>query len=169
MISFLYHCQDFYRTWLYILVTGCMSYKKMELLVICEHLKSFLFFLVGFTLLISLFFCVVLLCAFTFCVLCCDFRIKTMFGSYLPPVVCESAHFLFTLFMFVCTLWCPTNIVLCFCFVCQRVVYSMLPGSLDCPLLFAPSVLSNVYWIYSNPRLWVEFVLVSLSLSVQCL
>ena len=44
MISFLYHCQDFYRTWLYILVTGCMSYKKKELLVICEHLKSFSYF-----------------------------------------------------------------------------------------------------------------------------
>ena len=30
-----------------------------------------------------------------------DFRIKRMFSSFLPPVVCRSAHVLFTLFMFV--------------------------------------------------------------------
>jgi hypothetical protein len=38
----------------------------------------------------------ILLCAFTFWVPCCDFRydirIKTMFGSSLPPVVCRRAH-----------------------------------------------------------------------------
>jgi hypothetical protein len=34
--------------------------------------------------------------------------------------------------------------VLCFCFVCLRLVYSMLPASLDCLFLIAPSVLSNV-------------------------
>jgi hypothetical protein len=41
-------------------------------------------------------FCVVLLCVFTFCIPCCDvsydFRIKTMFGSFLPPVVCRMAE-----------------------------------------------------------------------------
>jgi hypothetical protein len=41
----------------------------------------------------SLFFCVFLLCVFTFLVLCCDvlddFRIKTMFVWSLPPVVCN--------------------------------------------------------------------------------
>jgi hypothetical protein len=31
----------------------------------------------------------------------CDFRIKTMFGSSLPPVICRRAHVLFTLFVFV--------------------------------------------------------------------
>jgi len=57
------------------------------------------FFLVGSVLLI--FFvvfccCFILLCVFTFWVPCChvryDFRIKTMFGSSLPPVVCRKAH-----------------------------------------------------------------------------
>jgi len=47
----------------------------------------------------------------TFWVPCCDvrydFRIKTMFGSSLPPVVCRRAHVLFTLL----------HIVLCFCFI----------------------------------------------------
>ena len=43
--------------------------------------------------------CAVLLCVFTFWVQCCDvrydFRIQTMFGSSLPPVVCRRAHALF--------------------------------------------------------------------------
>ena len=51
------------------------------------------------------FFYVVLLCVFTFwvpsCDVCYDFRLKTMFGSSLPPVVCMRAHILFTLFVFV--------------------------------------------------------------------
>ena len=34
--------------------------------------------------------------------ICYDFRIKTMFGSSLPPVVFRRAHVLFTLFVFVC-------------------------------------------------------------------
>jgi hypothetical protein len=29
--------------------------------------------------------------------------------------------------------WCPTHIVLCFCFVFLRLVYPMLPFSLNCP------------------------------------
>jgi len=30
-----------------------------------------------------------------------DFRLKGMFGSSLPPVVCRRTHVLFTLFVFV--------------------------------------------------------------------
>ena len=69
-----------------------------------------------------------------------DFCIKTMFGSSLPPVVCRSAHVLFSLFVFVCAWWCSTHIVLCFC-LCS----SSLPVSLDCPFLIAPSAFSNAY------------------------
>ena len=36
---------------------------------------------------------------------------KIVFGPSLPPVVCRSAHILFTLFSFVCILWCPTHIM----------------------------------------------------------
>jgi hypothetical protein len=86
---------------------------------------------------------------FTFWVPCCDVRydfcIKTMFGSSLPPVVCRRPHVLFTLFMFVWVQWCPTHVVLCFCFVILRLVYPMLPVSLDCPFLIAPEVFANVY------------------------
>ena len=33
-------------------------------------------------------------------------------------IVCRRVHVLFTLFVFVCVLWCSTYIVFCFCFVC---------------------------------------------------
>ena len=67
-----------------------------------------------------------------------------MFVSSLPPVVCRRAHILLTLFLIACVKWCPTNNVLCFCFVCLRLVYPMLPFSLDYPFLIAPSVFSIV-------------------------
>jgi hypothetical protein len=57
---------------------------------------------------LSLVFRVVLLGVFTleFLVPCCnvryDFRMHTMFGYSLPPVVCRRAHVLFTLILFVC-------------------------------------------------------------------
>jgi hypothetical protein len=41
---------------------------------------------------------------------------------------------------------CPTHIVLCFCFVFLRLVYPIMPISLNCPFFDCPSVLSvNVY------------------------
>ena len=58
--------------------------------------------------------------------------------------VCRSAHVLFMLFVFACTQWCLTHIVFCFCFVFLRLVCPMLPVSLDCTLLIAPSLFSNV-------------------------
>jgi hypothetical protein len=67
-----------------------------------------------------------------------------MFDSSLP-FGCRRVHVLFTLFVFVCALWYPTHIVLCFCFVFRRVVYPMFPVSLDYPFLIAPLVFSNVY------------------------
>jgi len=74
-----------------------------------------------------------------------DLSIRTMFGSSSPPVVCRRAHVLIMLFVFVWVKWCPIHIVLCFCFVFFRIVYPMLPVSVDCPFLFSPSVFSNVY------------------------
>jgi hypothetical protein len=54
-----------------------------------------------------------------------------MFGLSLSPVVYRRAYVLFTLFVFVCVYWCPTHNVLCFCFNILRLVYHMLPVSLD--------------------------------------
>jgi hypothetical protein len=38
--------------------------------------------------------------------------------------------------------------MLFFSFVCLHFVYPMLPVSMDCPFLIAPSVFSNVYFVY---------------------
>ena len=76
---------------------------------------------------------------------CCDVRydflIYTMSGSSLSPV----GRVLFTLFVFACAQWCPTHIVLRFCFGFHRLVYPMLQDPLDCSCLSASSVFSNVY------------------------
>ena len=67
------------------------------------------------------FFCVVPLCGVR-----CNFRIITIFSSSLTPVVCKSAHVLFTLFVFACVWLYPMNIVLCFCFVFLRLCCQFL-------------------------------------------
>ena len=84
------------------------TYKKQELLTLREHLslpQVFSWFFYGVRVAHLLGFCVVLLCIFAFGVPCCDvrydFRMKAMFGLYLPPVVCRRVHILFTLFVFV--------------------------------------------------------------------
>ena len=60
------------------------------------------------------FFCCSIMCRYVLSS-CCDvqydFRVKTMFGSSLPPVVCRRAHVLFTLFVFV-SLDCPLLIAI---------------------------------------------------------
>ena len=58
-------------------------------------------------------------------------------SSSLSPVVCKRVHLLFTLFVIVCALWCPTYIMLCFCLASLRLVYSMLQVSLDCLFLIS--------------------------------
>ena len=69
-VSFLYHCQDFYRTWLYLWVTRRVTYKKQEQLTLRDHLDSSPIFSVCSVSLISLVFYVALLCVFTFWIQC---------------------------------------------------------------------------------------------------
>ena len=121
--------------------------------------------LLGSVLHIILVFCVVLLCVFTFWIPCCDvrydFRIKTMFDSPFPLVVCRRSHVylrylcllaysgvqhilccVFVLFFVIlCSLCCQ------FLCVFRHLVYPMLPVSLDCPFLIVPSVFSIVYFL----------------------
>jgi hypothetical protein len=94
-------------------VTRRVSYKKQELLTLCEF------------------------------VLWCPLRFtnKNMFGSSLPPVV----HVLFTLFVFVYAYWCPTHIVFFLYFVFLRLMYPILPVSLDCLCLIASSAFFFIY------------------------
>jgi hypothetical protein len=121
------------------------------------------------------------MCVFTFWFTCCnvsyDFRIKIMFGSSLSPVVCSRVHVLFMLFVFACALWCPTHIMLCvlLCFSSSSVhtwlflrfsltfiyfvlylVCPMLPVSLDCLFLIAPSIFSHVY--LKNNYGWRQYI-----------
>ena len=139
MFSFLYHCQSIYRTWLYIWITRRVSYKKQELLTLCEHLNSppvfwwgpccssFQFFVLSYC-----------ICVFTFWVLCCDvqydFRIKAMFGSFLPPVVCLIYVILLCVFTFR-VLCCDVRFV----FTSSRLSYLCSP-------IMCLYVLSSVLW-----------------------
>ena len=126
MLSFLYHCHDFYRTWLYIWVTRRISYKKQELPTLRKHLSSCPVFFVGSVLLIFLVFCVVLLCVFTFFFL---------------------GGLMFYLRYFCLFVHCGVQHILCFVF---GLFFFVLPVSLDCPFLIAPSVFSNVYFTYCS-------------------
>ena len=49
-------------------------------------------------------------------------RVHVLFMLFV--FVCRRAHVLFMLFVFVCIKWCPTNIVLCFSWSCERYVFS---------------------------------------------
>jgi hypothetical protein len=117
---------------------------------------------VGFVLLILFF---VLFWVFTFLLLCCDvhydFRIKTMFGSSLPPVVCKEGSCLINVIcVCLCTVVSNTYCVVflkCFFFVfsfcllfffCCCCFFVPYVASFSVFSVFiAPSVFSNVYLI----------------------
>ena len=123
-------------------------------IILCCSILYFLFFFCGDR--VAHYFYV----SFCLFVPCCDvrydLRIKTSFGTSLPPVVCRGVHVFFTLFVFAYVKWCPTHIVLCFCFVFLRLVYPMLPVSLDylfwlplrCSLTFTVTVWCNKGTLY---------------------
>jgi hypothetical protein len=91
-----------------------------------------------------------LLCVYTFWVPCCDvrydFRIKSMLGSSLPPVVYRVVLVLFTLFVLCLRIVVSNIYCVVFLFGFLRFVYPVLPVSLDYPFLIDPSVFSNVYY-----------------------
>jgi hypothetical protein len=53
---------------------------------------------------------------------------------------------------YICLLYIvvSTHIVLCFCFVCLRLVCPMLPVSLDCPFLIVTLVFSKLTPLYTT-------------------
>ena len=59
-----------------------------------------------------------------------SFWVKYQYKWFRPNYFCLSS-----------ALWCPTHIVLCFCFVCSV----LLPASLDFSFLIAPSVFFDIY------------------------
>ena len=98
---------------------------------------------------IFLVFCVILLCVFTLLVpyndVRYDFRIKTMLGLSLPPLVCRRLIYFICvcLRIVVSNTYCVVFLVLFVFVLC--IEYPMLPVSLDCPFLIASPVFSKVY------------------------
>ena len=92
----------------------------------------------GSLLLMFLVFCVLLFCVLTFLTPCCDvrydFRITTMFGSSLSPVVCRRVGFMSNLHYLCVLRHSSVQHILCFCFVCHR------------PVSCVPSVASFSGW-----------------------
>jgi hypothetical protein len=104
--------------------------------------------------------CVVWACVFAFWVFWCDvrydFRIKTMFSSFLPPVACGGGGAYIVCGVCVCVCVCVclfvhTGVQDIFCSALGfflRLVYPILPVSLDCsfwlPFLIVSSVFSKV-------------------------
>ena len=87
-----------------------------------------------------------------------DFRIKTIFGSTLSPVVCRRAINVICVCLRI-VMFNTHCVVFLFCFVCLRLVYHVLTVSLDCPILINHSVFSNVYLeaFYWLVDLYIEF------------
>ena len=98
------------------------------------------------------FFCVVLLYVFTIRVPCCDvcydFHMETMLDSSLPPVVYRRARVLFASYLYASVIVVSNTycVVFLFCFVFLRLVWALLPVSLDCPFFIGLSVFSNAFF-----------------------
>jgi hypothetical protein len=63
----------------------------------------------------------------SYCDVCCDFRIETMFGSSLPPVVCRRVHVLFTLFVHVQCILCCVVVLFVFVLYTLRCQFHWIP------------------------------------------
>jgi hypothetical protein len=130
-----------------------------------EHLSSTTVFLVGSVLLI--FFCF-MLCPIR--CLCSDFRVvmsvtisawkRCSVRLHLQLFVGGRISYLRYFCLF--AQWCLTHIVLCFCFIFLRLMNTMLPVSLDCPFLIAPSVFSSVYF-----RVLIQVLQVNMNLRLR--
>jgi hypothetical protein len=96
---------------------------------------------------------------------CCDvrydFRMETMFGSFYLQLLVEG---LMSYLRYLCLFSYSgvQHILCCFCFVYLGLVYPMLPVSLDCPYLIAPSaVFSNVNKVLTDKTSELLFYLLA--------
>jgi hypothetical protein len=69
----------------------------------------------------------------------------TLYCRKILSMSCQLTHYITSMS------YIDKHIVLSFCFDFLRLVYPMLPVSLDFPFLIAPSVLSNVYLYKYTP------------------
>jgi hypothetical protein len=128
-------------------VTRWVFYKKQEPLTLREHLSSPPVFLVGLCCSLFWFFSVVLLCVFTFWVLCCDVRCDFCIGRWSS---CLSEGSCFVCAVYVCL---PVMVSdACFCFVFLRHVWSVVPVFRNCQFLITPSIFFKVYLRVTKQR-----------------
>jgi hypothetical protein len=59
----------------------------------------------------------------------------------------QEGNVFFTLFVLICSQWCPTHIMLCFCFVCFRLVHPMLPVHFWLALRYSLPFITN-HWTF---------------------
>ena len=78
---------------------------------------------------------------------CCNYVCMLIFISRPCNLVMRNCYYFYTNKVYNIQ-WCQTHIVLCFCFGFLRLVYPMLPVSLNCPFLIVPSLFFNVYFLW---------------------
>jgi hypothetical protein len=158
---------------LYPLVSVSLDCLVLFVFVFCTHCCQFLwivlFYLSSFSVPIvvsfsglSCFICVrflysllsvsldfLVLFVFVFCTHCCQFL--WIVHSWIPLRFSELAlnnnHSLTILFLFLYVYWCPMHVVLCFCVVFLRLVYTMLPASLGCVVFLCCFSSSCVHYV----------------------
>jgi hypothetical protein len=92
------------------------------------------------------------LCSFARCgvhhILCCVFCLFFVCLRLLSYAWCCRTHIIVFFCVFSLVLWMVVSNTYCvvfICSVCLRLVYIMLPDSLDCLFVISPLVFSNVY------------------------
>jgi hypothetical protein len=143
MFSFLCHCQNFYRNWLYIWVTRRVSYKKQELHTLHEHLSS------------------------------PGYVVGTVFRSSLRPAVCRRAHVLFTLFVFthsgVQHILCCVFVCLSSLAYINLVSHNGIqPQTIDTLHHHSPSLISSNTIDYSAISAMQKYIFNSRSVTLSC-
>jgi hypothetical protein len=142
--SFLYHCEAFCRTCLYIWVAWRVSNNKQKLLTIREHMSSSPFF-VGSVLLIHLVFCVYLLTSVFWCLL--RFPHKNDVRFFIISIFfVAGAHALLTLIWVCLGIMVSKAYYVVFLFSFSYHMYNIKPISLDCHFLLGARV---AQWVRS--------------------
>jgi hypothetical protein len=122
-------------------MTRCLvewHYNNIHHKMFVNYSNTFLFYFFG----------AVLLCVFTFLVPCCDvrydFRIKTMFGSSLPPVNCRKTHVLFTRFLFETKMYSNSWQTFCDVYYCSVIQLNIV----SC--IFSSEIFVDGAWLFTK-------------------
>ena len=129
-VSFLYHCHNIYRTWLYIWVKRWVSFKKQELLTLREQPS------------VHPVFWWVPCCSSCWPIMCLYVLCSVLWSPIRFPHK-NDVRFVFTCscMSYLRYLCFSLHIVASNTYVFLRLVYIMFPVSLDCSFLSSPSVI----------------------------